>query len=95
MSAVPVWIFVVVFSRDLIIVIGWAVIYILTRSFKVQPRPLGKLTTCVQMIAAFLVIVKASSHAQHLSLWVAVIVTGLSMIDYVILGEKLLGQWES
>ncbi len=95
MRGVPIWIFVVVFSRDLLIVLGWSVIYILTRSFKITPRPLGKLTTSVQMLAAFLVIVKANTYAQFISLWAVVIITAISTIDYVIVGEKLLGEWES
>jgi cardiolipin synthase len=95
MRGVPIWIFVVVFSRDVLIVLGWSVIYILTRSFKITPRPLGKLTTATQMLAAFLVIVKSHPHAQYISLWLAVIVTVMSTVDYIIIGEKQLGQWDA
>jgi cardiolipin synthase len=95
MRGVPIWIFVAVFSRDLLIVLGWSVIYILTRSFKITPRALGKFTTCTQMLAALLVIVKANPHVQHVALWLVVVITALSTIDYIIIGEKLLGEWES
>src|SRR3989338_4153434 len=49
---IPVWIFIAVLSRDLLIIMGWAVVYILTGNSKIQPRPLGKLTTALQMAVA-------------------------------------------
>lgn len=90
----PVWVFVIIFSRDLLIVLGWAVIYILTGSSKIQPRLLGKITTGVQMVtvAAFLM-VPDSSPLRGLLLWSTVFVTAASAIDYVYIGEKRLGEW--
>src|SRR6202163_1184064 len=46
---IPVWIFITVISRDLIIILGWTVVYILTGNSKIEPRLLGKFTTALQM----------------------------------------------
>lgn len=89
---VPMWTFVIVFSRDLLIVLGWVVIYILTGSNTIEPRPLGKATTVVQMITA-LATIMALPSATHVLLWITVAMTAASAIDYVIIGEKKLGSW--
>ena len=55
LKRIDMWVFVVFFSRDLMIVLGWAVIFILSGSSTIQPRPLGKSTTAVQMSTALAV----------------------------------------
>ncbi len=50
---IPLWIFVAIISRDLIIILGWIVVYILTHNSKIEPRPSGKkYTTVLQMAVA-------------------------------------------
>jgi cardiolipin synthase len=90
---VPMWIFVVIFSRDLLIVLGWSVIYILTGAAAIEPRPLGKTTTGVQMATAFACIINLPQPIPGALLWVTLLVTVASAIDYVIVGEKKLGAW--
>src|SRR5437016_6273570 len=36
---IPLWVFVAVISRDLLIILGWTVVYILTTNAKISPRP--------------------------------------------------------
>ena len=89
-SEIPLWIFVVVFSRDLIIVLGWTIVYILTSSSRIEPRPLGKATTFMQMSASISILFPIPSE---ITLWVVrimVLVTVLSAIDYVWLGSRRL-----
>ncbi len=90
---VPMWTFVVVFSRDLLIVLGWAVIHILTGSSAIEPRILGKITTAVQMATALVCLIPASPDIVRLSLWLMLLFTIASSVDYVIVGEKKLGAW--
>lgn len=91
---IETWIFVTVFSRDLLIVMGWTIIYILTGSSNIHPRVLGKTTTAVQMTAAVACILPISHSLIHYLLWAAVGMTIVSAIDYVIVGLKRLGEWE-
>ena len=41
LKVIPLWIFVVTISRDLIVVLGWVVIYFITHSTEIEPRLLG------------------------------------------------------
>ncbi len=92
-NVVPMWIFVVIFSRDLLIVLGWSVIYILTSSATIEPRMLGKITTAIQMATAFVCITKIQQPVPGALLWLTLAATAASAIDYVIVGEKKLGSW--
>ena len=87
------WIFVVLFSRDLLIVIGWVVIYILTGSSAIAPRWLGKSTTAVQMTTAVAFAAGVPDPWRSWLLWATVAFTVVSMLDYVRIGEKRLGAW--
>jgi cardiolipin synthase len=90
---IPVWVFVVVFSRDLLIVLGWLVIYILMKSSAIIPRLLGKVTTFLQMTMLLCVMLEVSTRISDPILWGMVIVTAISTIDYVILGARRLGEF--
>ncbi len=88
----PMWVFIVVFSRDLLILLGWNVVYILTRHFAVHPRALGKATTFLQM-GTVMAALAFPGQTWPLSLqWPVVIVTVLSTADYVWIGSKKLGE---
>jgi len=45
----PLWITVTIVFRDIVIVIGFIVIFLLTKEVRVQPNFLGKCTTAIQM----------------------------------------------
>jgi len=95
MDLIDTWVFVVIFSRDLLIVLGWSVIYILTGNSHISPRRLGKITTAVQMITALFCMIQAPHPLPHFFIWLTVGTTIASAIDYIIVGEKRLGQWNS
>jgi cardiolipin synthase len=88
---IPAWAFVVIFSRDLLIVLGWFVIYILTSSHAIMPRSLGKLSTAAQMTAACAYVMNIPAEPARWLMWAAVACTIASVIDYVIIGERRLG----
>jgi cardiolipin synthase (CMP-forming) len=89
---VPVWAFVVVFSRDLLILLGWNIVYILTKNSTIEPRWLGKSTTLVQMLTVILFLATDSSSAHHLALVFMTLLTAASTVDYVWVGGKKLNQ---
>lgn len=88
---IPVWVFITVLSRDLLIVLGWAVVYILTQNSKIEPRPLGKLTTALQMGVVVTLLFGAPAAWYHSVLHLAVAVTILSACEYVWVGNRRLG----
>ena len=84
----PLWLPIVVVSRDIIIVIGVVVIFLTNGDVKIAPSVLGKLTTFFQMMAiiSVLLLYKHSACVWNL----AAIFTLLSGIDYVFRGAKQL-----
>jgi cardiolipin synthase len=90
---IPLWAFVVVFSRDLLIVLGWSVIYILMKSSVIVPRWLGKVTTFTQMATLLCVMVGVPSKIVDPLFWSMITLTVASTIDYVSIGARRLGQF--
>ncbi|MDP2942609.1 MAG: CDP-alcohol phosphatidyltransferase family protein [Candidatus Omnitrophota bacterium] len=84
----PLWMPIIVVSRDLFIVLGVVVIFLMSGDVKISPSPLGKITTFFQMatIISVLLLYKHSEYVWNL----AVIFTLLSGINYLIRGARLL-----
>ena len=91
LSWIPVWVFIIVVSRDLIIILGWTIVYILTGNSKIEPRMLGKITTALQMGVILTKLVVVPPVFYHGLLHTMIAVTILSAIDYVWIGNKRLG----
>jgi cardiolipin synthase len=91
---IPLWVFVTVISRDLLIILGWTVVYILTTNSRIEPRPLGKMTTALQMALAVARIFNLSGPGYPWLLYAMISVTILSGADYVWIGNKRLGAIE-
>lgn len=87
---VPAWVLLVVISRDIIIILGSVVVYVIKGHLEVIPSKLGKITTFFQM---FTVIVVLLHFEYSYVVWTAaVIVTILSGIGYIRHGSKVLGE---
>jgi len=84
----PPYVPVIVISRDVIIVVGSIMIYMLTGDLKVRPTLAGKTTTFFQMIT--IISVLANFRYSALIWNSAVILTVISGVDYVVRGAKLL-----
>jgi cardiolipin synthase len=88
---IPVWIFIAVLSRDLLIILGWSVVFILTGNSKIEPRYLGKVTTALQMAVALAKLVSIPPDLYRALLYAMITATILSAFDYIWLGNKRLG----
>lgn len=91
---IPLWVFVAVISRDLLIILGWTVVYILTGNKKIEPRPLGKTTTALQMTVAVGRLFSLGNPLYSWLLSAMMAATLLSAADYVWIGNKRLGALE-
>jgi cardiolipin synthase len=91
---IPLWVFVAVISRDLLIILGWTVVYILTGNRKIEPRPLGKATTALQMAVAVGRLFSLGEPFYSWILYAMIAATLLSAADYVWIGNKRLGAIE-
>lgn len=87
---IDLWVFVTIFSRDLIIILGWVIIYILTSSSKIEPRLLGKSSTFLQMVAAIALLFPVPDFMTDWIIRIMILITVISAIDYIWIGSKKL-----
>lgn len=84
----PPWVPIIVVSRDVIILLGAVVIFLVSGGIEISPSPLGKVTTFFQMATIISVLLK---YPRSNYIWtLAVALTILSAIDYIIRGARLL-----
>jgi len=90
---IPKWFAVVVISRDLMVVIGWFLIYMVTNTSKVEPVLLGKIAIAFQLIILAYVLLNinfASLPSIHNTFFIlSAVLTGISGLQYIYKGFKL------
>jgi len=77
----PLWVTLIVISRDVLILLGALVIYIVKQNISVHPTIWGKLTTTFQMLAVITVILQF--NLAFVFWWIAIIFTVVSGVDYI------------
>jgi cardiolipin synthase (CMP-forming) len=90
---IPKWLTITVISRDVIVVTGWLILYLVTGTSRVQPSLLGKTAIWVQsMLIAYVLIhinLPSLPDLPPLLLWSAAGITIISGIHYILRGLKL------
>ncbi|MDD5155851.1 MAG: CDP-alcohol phosphatidyltransferase family protein [Candidatus Omnitrophica bacterium] len=84
----PLWVTLIVISRDMIILLGTLVIYMVKQHIDIHPTRWGKLTTTFQMLAVIAVLLQF--RLAYIFWWLAVFFTLVSGTDYVMRGFKTL-----
>jgi cardiolipin synthase len=90
---IPKWLSVTVISRDIIVIIGWLLLYLITHNSRIEPVVLGKISIWLQtiVIAYVLLNINVSSLPKipDVLLLLTAVVTGISGLQYVYRGFKL------
>ncbi|MBI5848324.1 MAG: CDP-diacylglycerol--glycerol-3-phosphate 3-phosphatidyltransferase [Nitrospirae bacterium] len=90
---IPLWLTITVISRDLIVVIGWFLLYLLSHRSTIEPVMLGKTAIALQLITLALVLLSINLSSkipqQELLFAVTALVTGISGIQYIYNGLRL------
>ena len=90
---IPKWLTITVISRDIIVITGWFLLYLIAGISKVQPTILGKLTIWVQSMLIAYVLVDINllylPDIPRLLLWTTAGITILSGLHYIYKGLKL------
>lgn len=88
--SLPPYVPIIVVSRDIMILVGAIIVYMLRGELKVQPSKVGKVTTVFQMatIIAILLQFKYSAYLWNLT----VLFTIVSGIGYLIRGGEILSE---
>ncbi len=84
----PLWVMLIVISRDAIILLGAVVIYMVRQNIDIRPTRWGKLTTTFQMASVLSVLL--ALPFSFILWWLAVGFTVISGFDYVMRGFKTL-----
>lgn len=84
----PRAVILIVLSRDIIILLGAVVIFMVKKELSVMPTIWGKLTTTFQMLSVLLVLLQF--EYSYLFWWLAVGFTVISGSDYIRRGFKVL-----
>jgi CDP-diacylglycerol--glycerol-3-phosphate 3-phosphatidyltransferase len=84
----PLWVTLIVVSRDVIILLGAVVIFIVKKDINVSPTRWGKLTTSFQMASVISVLLQFK--ISYIFWNIAVFFTVISGIDYIMRGFKIL-----
>jgi cardiolipin synthase len=90
LKVIPLWLTVTVLSRDMLMLIGLAVIHITCGKATVRPRILGKIATVLQMVTVLWTLLKWNT--AWLSGWTlsAAVATGISGLLYIWDGTRQL-----
>lgn len=84
----PLWVTLIVISRDALIMLGAVVVYIVRQNIDISPTRWGKLTTTFQMSSVIAVLLQW--RCAYVFWWVAVFFTVISGADYIKRGFKTL-----
>ena len=87
---VPAWLSILVISRDIVILLGATMIYVLTGTLNAKPLFVGKLTTVLQMMTVFVSLLMLPGLFRIISCAVTGIFTVLSGLLYVRMGGQIL-----
>jgi len=96
LGIIPSWLTVIVISRDFMILLGIAILTLMSISFEIKPALIGKVTTTLQIGTVFLVLLyKAFTHnlsynfVLNLFFWLTAALTIASGLVYIIRGIKI------
>ncbi len=96
MDMLPVWLVIIVISRDMILVLGSIAIYFTGYQFTAKPSIIGKTTTVMQLVVVTLSLVMKNFGIETglltILYWLTAGFTLASGIQYVARGTKIVGQ---
>lgn len=96
LGLIPGWLTVLVISRDIIILGGLLILFIISRIPKIQPTLASKVTTFFQLLTIVLVlfaqIAPFSSLLLQILIWTTGVLTIFSGLQYVKKGIEIFGQ---
>jgi cardiolipin synthase len=97
LDLIPAWLTVIVISRDVIIVMGVMVLRLIGVKYEIQPTIASKLTTCVQLLTVFLVLLHIFFQTESLLdesfFWLTAVLTTISGLHYVYKGMVIYHRW--
>lgn len=100
LGIIPGWLAVMVISRDFIILLGIAILTLMSVTYEIKPAIVGKITTALQIATIFFALLyKAVTHNFGYEwiiglCWVTALFTVISGLVYIIRGIRILNKSE-
>lgn len=97
---IPGWVAVIVISRDFIILLGIAILTLMSVTYEIKPAIVGKVTTALQIATIFFALLyKSFTHdfGNHWIIglcWATALLTVISGLVYIIRGIRILNKSE-
>lgn len=93
LKVIPSWLAVLVISRDVIISLGFCLLFLLDRRPEVKPTTFSKVNTVIQVLTIALALfsqfdVSFSSYVSAM-IWAAAVTTILTGLQYIYMGIRL------
>ncbi len=89
----PKWLTVTVISRDIIVIIGWVLIYLITHTSNVKPTITGKAAIAMQLVLLCYVLLDINivslPDIHEALIWITAALTVISGLHYIYRGLKL------
>lgn len=98
LHVIPGWLTVIVISRDIIILLGIMVLYMMSVPVKIRPTAVSKMTTAIQLITVLTVLSGRCFPGYIDNAWLMVLYgttalfTVVSGLNYMVMGQKLFNQ---
>ena len=91
--SLPNWVAVAAIGKDLIVSIGFALVYLSTGKVFIRPRLPGKFCTAVQTLLVLVMLLWIDlpcwlSDAPRVLWWTATILAAVASIDYIVIGNR-------
>jgi len=77
----PLWFVIVLLSRDVLLVMGVVVVFMMGKSMEIKPHWVGKVATLFQMVTIGLVLFRVPELYWFYPLWIAGICTAVSGVN--------------
>ena len=94
LGVIPSWLTVIVITRDVVIVLGIAILTITEKKYEVKPSIISKLTTAAQIATVFIILLKPTfagfDIARSQLYWITAVLTTLSGLHYIYVGMHIL-----
>lgn len=91
----PKWLTITIISRDIIIITGWLILYIVTHNAKVDASILGKIAIALQLILIAYILIRTNipvlPDIQKYLIWITAFLTIVSGLHYIYRGFRQTG----
>jgi cardiolipin synthase len=92
LQPIPIWLIVTVLSRDVLLLLGYAVIHFVVGGMKIKPHFTSKAATVLQMAAVLWALFKLDARTHYWICVGAAVLTGVSGLIYIFGGMRLLAK---